>query len=104
MKGTLAVAALLAVFIVGLLASSVSVSTRSRFFFSFQFTPAIKGYVVYRRRSSTQKFGTYKRLVPPVTQYVDTGVTSGATYAYRVAAFNTVGTGPRSNARTVTVR
>ncbi len=61
---------------------------------------AITNYKVYRGTSSGTE--TLVATLGNVTSYSDTGLTNGTTYFYKVAAVNSVGTGPQSNEQSAT--
>jgi len=59
---------------------------------------AIKGYKVYRSRSSgTEVYYVTVVCTSSTCAYTDTNTTRGYYYYYKVAAYNAVGTGPLSN-------
>jgi hypothetical protein len=71
----------------GATASSVSISWSSVF--------GATGYHVYRSSSST---GNYSRVgTSTLTTYKNTGLSSGTTYYYKVAAYDSTGTGSQSS-------
>ena len=62
---------------------------------SFDGTSTIQGFRVYRGTSPGTE--SFLEQIGVVLYYNDTGLTNGVTYYYQVAAFNSVGEGPRSN-------
>jgi len=57
--------------------------------------PGVTGYYVYRSSSST---GTFTQVGNPTSAtYTDTGLSLGTTYYYKVAAYNSSGTGLQSS-------
>jgi hypothetical protein len=64
-------------------------------------TSGVSGYRVYKSNSET---GTYTQIGADITsystiRYTDTNVTAGSTYWYKVAAYNSVGEGDKSDAK-----
>jgi len=64
-------------------------------------TSGVSGYRVYRSSSET---GTYTQIGADITSYLttrytDTNVSAGSTYWYKVAAYNSVGEGDKSDAK-----
>lgn len=59
------------------------------------------GYQIYRGKVAAP-LGTYLK-VGVRTTYTDTGVSRGVRYYYRIAARNRIGTGKKSNERSVLV-
>ncbi len=55
------------------------------------------GFKIERSLSSTGGFSQIATVDPNVTTYLDTGLTSGTTYYYRVRAYNSSGDSPYSN-------
>jgi fibronectin type 3 domain-containing protein len=55
----------------------------------------VTNYNIYRGTTSGQL--AFLAQVPPVTSYLDTGVTNGVKYFYNVTAVNSAGEGPPSN-------
>jgi hypothetical protein len=68
---------------------------------SWNYTSGVSGYRVYRSNTET---GTYTQIGTDITnnsttRYTDTNVTAGNTYWYKVAAYNSVGEGNKSDAK-----
>jgi hypothetical protein len=63
---------------------------------------AITGYTLYRGTAAGAESATPVATNLTATSFTDTGLTNGATYYYKVAAVNAVGTSPQSNEASAT--
>ena len=62
----------------------------------------VTGYYIYRSSSSS---GTYSQVdTSPSTSYTNTGLSASTTYYYKVAAYNSSGTGPQSSYASATTQ
>jgi len=78
--------------------TTMPASTTTSITISWDSVTDATGYYVYRSTSST---GPFTQLTPgtsTTTSYTDTGITTNTTYYYKVAAYNSAGTGSQSDA------